>query len=153
MIDKLTDTVKAHKALAHPARLRLLAMLRGGELCACQLTAVLNLAPSTVSAHLAELRRAGLVVERKEGRWVHFALAQTHDANVYLELVWRQLRGDERVARDSARVRRLRAVAVEDLCSMSTPEVKATVEGLESRQSDQTGTEHDTIGSEKAHDR
>ena len=43
---------------------------RTGELCVCQITEVLGLATSTVSAHLKELRRAGLTVERKEGRCV-----------------------------------------------------------------------------------
>ena len=50
-------------------------MLRGGELCVCQLNAVIALAPSTISAHLAELKDAGLVAERKTGRWVHYRLA------------------------------------------------------------------------------
>ncbi len=64
------------KALAHPARIRLLAMLDGGELCSCQLAAVLGLAQSTVSAHMAELRRAGLVEEDKRGRWVYSRLVR-----------------------------------------------------------------------------
>ena len=57
----LPAVVDAVKALAHPGRLRILAMLRGGDLCVCQLTAVLELAASTVSSHLSDLRRAGLV--------------------------------------------------------------------------------------------
>ncbi|HEY8233280.1 MAG TPA: ArsR family transcriptional regulator, partial [Vicinamibacteria bacterium] len=40
MTNPLTETVHALKALAHPGRLRILAMLRGGELCVCQMTAV-----------------------------------------------------------------------------------------------------------------
>gem|GEM_PF-5046383 len=47
-------------------------MLAEGELCACEITDVLGLAPSTISAHLAELRTAGLIVARKTGRWVYF---------------------------------------------------------------------------------
>ena len=52
--------VETAKGLAHPARLRLLAMLADGELCVCQMTAVLELAPSTVSQHLAILARGEL---------------------------------------------------------------------------------------------
>jgi DNA-binding transcriptional ArsR family regulator len=66
----LSATVHVAKALAHASRLRILAMLSGGELCVCQMTAVLRLAPSTVSAHLSDLRRSGLVVERKDAKWV-----------------------------------------------------------------------------------
>src|SRR3972149_1455078 len=76
----LPRVVRVLKAMAHPARLRMLAMLATGELCVCQLTAVLDLAASTVSGHLADLRVAGLVTERKEGKWVHYSLA--HDPKI-----------------------------------------------------------------------
>lgn len=62
------------KALADENRLRLVLALRRGELCVCQLTELLALAPSTVSRHLALLQQAGLVRGRKDGRWVYFAL-------------------------------------------------------------------------------
>jgi DNA-binding transcriptional ArsR family regulator len=63
------------KALSDENRLRLLLALRGGELCACQLTELLRLAPSTVSKHLFLLTNAGLLESRKEGRWIFFKLA------------------------------------------------------------------------------
>ena len=63
------------KALADENRVRLLLALRRGELCACQLTELLQLAPSTVSKHLFLLKHAGLVEARKEGRWIYFKLA------------------------------------------------------------------------------
>jgi ArsR family transcriptional regulator len=66
----LNRLVQIHKALGHPVRLRLLAALRTGPLCVCQMTVVVKLAASTVSEHLSELRRAGLLSLRKEGRWV-----------------------------------------------------------------------------------
>lgn len=50
-------------------------MLHAGELCLCDLTAGLDLAPSTVSNHMALLKRAGLVETRKDGRWMHFRLS------------------------------------------------------------------------------
>lgn len=112
----LHQATQVHKALAHPARLRILAMLRSGELCACQVTAVLELAPSTVSAHLAELRRAGLVSERKDGRWVHLRLSRAAGIRQILKSVWRQLQGDRQVDSDAAVLQELRAIPVEDLC-------------------------------------
>jgi ArsR family transcriptional regulator len=63
------------KALADESRVRLLLALRGGELCACQLTELLQLAPSTVSKHLFLLKNAGLLESRKDGRWIYFQLA------------------------------------------------------------------------------
>lgn len=57
------------------SRLRALAMLCRGELCLCQLIAVLGLSPATVSRHMSVLRSAGLVRRRKQGRWHYYRLA------------------------------------------------------------------------------
>ena len=119
MKTQLADTTRLHKALAHPTRLRILAALKCGELCVCQLTALLELAPSTVSTHLAELRRANLVAERKEGRWVHYKLVESSKAGVVLEELWNQLRRDQQVRNDAAMVKKLRGIPVEELCSKS----------------------------------
>lgn len=115
---QLPDLVTVHKALAHPARLRVLAMLRAGELCNCQIAAVLELAPSTVSAHLAELRRAGLIVERKEARWVHYGLSEEPGSTALLALLWPRLIADPVVKGDAAVLRRLRTVDMEELCRL-----------------------------------
>ncbi|NIM49484.1 MAG: metalloregulator ArsR/SmtB family transcription factor [Gemmatimonadales bacterium] len=117
----LDSSTQLYKALAHRARLRILAMLRGGDLCACQITAALGLAPSTISAHVAELRRAGLVTERKDGRWVHFDLAKDPGARATLRQVWRQIESDPQVAEDAAALARLREIPVEQLCRMDQP--------------------------------
>jgi DNA-binding transcriptional ArsR family regulator len=116
MTKPLTSTVHALKALAHPGRLRMLAMLRGGELCVCQMTAVLDLATSTISAHLADLKRAGLVGERKDGRWVFHRLEEGEAARALLEPVWRAISRDPQVEADTRLLRELRQVDVEELC-------------------------------------
>lgn len=77
---------------------------------------MLELAPSTVSAHLAELRRAELVTERKAGRWVHYQLAQTETARETLEGLWRRVRRDAQVRSDKAVVKQLHTVPLEELC-------------------------------------
>ncbi|MEK7391226.1 MAG: metalloregulator ArsR/SmtB family transcription factor [Fibrobacterota bacterium] len=73
-LDQLAEIASA---LGEPKRLLALAMLSRGELCLCDLTDALALSPSTVSNHMAILKRAGLVESRKEGRWAHFRLAET----------------------------------------------------------------------------
>ncbi|BCV25835.1 metalloregulator ArsR/SmtB family transcription factor [Gelria sp. Kuro-4] len=55
------------KALAHPTRLKILELLKGGELCVCELIPRLGLEQSNVSQHLAVLRREGLVSSYKDG--------------------------------------------------------------------------------------
>ena len=105
------------KALGHPARLRLLAMLSGGPLCVCQMTAVLAVASSTVSEHLRELRRAGLLVERRNGKFVFYQLASSRDATRWVQVVGASLAGDPVAAADAELVARLRRVPVEEFAA------------------------------------
>ena len=116
MANPLSSTVDVLKALGHPVRLRLVAMLKGGELCVCQMTAVLGLAASTVSAHLTDLKRAGLVQERKDGRWVLHRLSREPIAIAHLEPVWKSVGGDPQIEEDARVLRELRRVPVEELC-------------------------------------
>ncbi len=69
------DTFTARfKALSDPLRLRILDRLRGGEQCVCKLTDLLDAGQSLLSFHLKTLKDAGLVTDRREGRWMHYAL-------------------------------------------------------------------------------
>ena len=70
----MRDLMNITKALADANRVRVLLALRGGELCACQITEIFGLAPSTMSKHMSILYQAGLVDSRKEGRWIYFRL-------------------------------------------------------------------------------
>jgi len=70
----MKKTVQLLKALSDETRLRILALLCKGELCVCDLMAVLNLPQSTVSRHLATLRNAGWVEDRRQGVWMHYRL-------------------------------------------------------------------------------
>ncbi|MEP0774785.1 MAG: winged helix-turn-helix transcriptional regulator, partial [Acidobacteriota bacterium] len=110
----LSQQVRRFKALGHPARLRLAVMLADGELCVCQMTAVLGLAPSTVSAHLAELKRAGLVQERKAGRWVFYRLDE--EGCRLVEDLRGPLSADHQIQEDSRVVVTLRELGPESLC-------------------------------------
>jgi ArsR family transcriptional regulator len=74
--DTLGVAIELFKAFADPVRLRLLNLLADGEVCVCHLHEALGLPQSTVSRHLAYLRKRGLVVGRKEGLWVHYRLAK-----------------------------------------------------------------------------
>ena len=62
------------KALAHPSRLLMLDALVDGELCVCELTELVGADQSTVSKHLAVLRQAGIVTDRKEGTMTFYSL-------------------------------------------------------------------------------
>ena len=73
-------TVRLFKALADETRLRILNLLVRGELCVCELTGVLDIGQSKASRHLAYLRNAGLVSDRREGAWMYYSLAQPNGA-------------------------------------------------------------------------
>lgn len=70
------STVEVFKALADETRLRILNLLCRRELCVCQIVEVLGMGQSKVSRHLAHLRHAGLVYDRREGLWIYYSLAQ-----------------------------------------------------------------------------
>ncbi len=114
MEKSLQSAIGVLKAMGHPVRLRILAMLRDGELCVCQMTALLDLAPSTVSAHLADLKRAGLVTERKDGRWVFYRMVDEEPP--MLASVWATVGRDERVQADARLLRQIRKVDLAELC-------------------------------------
>lgn len=63
------------KALSDETRLRILALLAIDEMCVCDLMAILDLPQSTVSRHLATLRNAGWVEDRRQGVWMYYRLS------------------------------------------------------------------------------
>ncbi|MEK7388443.1 MAG: metalloregulator ArsR/SmtB family transcription factor [Elusimicrobiota bacterium] len=64
------------RAFADETRLRILHLLTKGELCVCDIISVLEVPQPKVSRHLSTLKRAGLVADRRDGRWKHYSLAQ-----------------------------------------------------------------------------
>jgi DNA-binding transcriptional ArsR family regulator len=113
-LDQATQMVKG---LAHPVRLRLLAMLARGPLCVCQMTAVLGLAASTVSGHLLELRRCGLVHDRREGRLVYYRRSDRAPGVTLVADLLASLAADPHLREDARLVGRLRRVPIEELCA------------------------------------
>lgn len=111
--------VNITKALADGNRLRVLMALRGGELCVCQIVAMLGLAPSTVSKHVYLLRQAGLVEARKDGRWVYYRLAGSgvdKAAREAVRWVQRHLADDPQIMRDAKTLKAILKMSREDLC-------------------------------------
>jgi ArsR family transcriptional regulator len=70
----LARVARRFHALADETRLRLLEQLRDGEQCVCELTEALEMGQSRLSFHLKTLKDAGVVTDRREGRWVYYAL-------------------------------------------------------------------------------
>jgi ArsR family transcriptional regulator len=75
-IVRVKELVLTAKAFADPSRVRILAALRGQELCVCELCDALGVTQSTLSTHLQVIRTAGLVSARKQGKWMYYAIAR-----------------------------------------------------------------------------
>ena len=67
--------VEVFKAASDPCRLRILKLLKEGELCVCEIMTALSKPQSSTSHHLSILREAGLVKERRDGKWSYYRLA------------------------------------------------------------------------------
>lgn len=78
-IDRRGEATLLFKTLSDPTRLRLLNLLACGETCVCELTDTLRVVQPKISRHLAQLKRAGLVDARREGKWTHYQWAQHSD--------------------------------------------------------------------------
>jgi ArsR family transcriptional regulator, arsenate/arsenite/antimonite-responsive transcriptional repressor len=88
--EELGTTARRMKALGDEKRLRILLQLAGGERCVCDLMDDVGAAQSLLSFHLRTLKDAGLVTDRRAGRWVHYALSA--DGLAELEGFLRELR-------------------------------------------------------------
>ena len=67
-------TARLFHALSDETRLEIVRLLSGGERCVCELTGAMDAAQSRLSFHLKTLREAGLVSDRRAGRWVYYSL-------------------------------------------------------------------------------
>jgi len=116
--EAMRSTLRITKALSDIQRLRILMLLRTGELCVCQVIAVLGLAPSTVSKHLSILSGAGLLDSRKDGRWAYYRLPQgaaLKTVKPVLKWLGEVLGGDDSVAKDAKKLEAALACPPESL--------------------------------------
>jgi len=116
MAKNLRSLVEQLKAVSHPLRLRVLALLGSGELCVCQVAEVLQVPQSSASEALRELRRAGFVNERKEGRWVFVSLVPEVDALPLLKGILFEAMGLPEVLQDGTRVEGVKALSIPVVC-------------------------------------
>src|SRR4051794_18534671 len=68
--------VRLFHALSDEVRLEILALIGDGEHCVCEITSALDIAQSRLSFHLRVLKDAGLVTDRRDGRWVYYTLSR-----------------------------------------------------------------------------
>ena len=76
------DEIKKFKALSDENRLTVIHSLKNNEKCACKLLDELNISQSTLSHHMKILCDAGLVIFRKEGKWMHYRINKDEVQNI-----------------------------------------------------------------------
>jgi ArsR family transcriptional regulator len=105
------------KALADGTRLRILGLLATGEVCVCHIHESLRISQPKASRHLAYLRRAGLVTTRRDGLWIHYALAPAADPLVATiqQAVTHALGHVEAVRKDARRLQRQTGCCLPDM--------------------------------------
>ena len=69
------DAGKILKAISDPKRLKIVDMLSCGELCACKILEEMQISQPTLSHHMKILCDSGIVVGRKEGKWMHYSIS------------------------------------------------------------------------------
>jgi len=114
----MNDLLLFLKALSDKNRLRIFsALLSYEELCACQITELLQVAGATASRHLSLMVNAGLLQNRKDGRWIYFRL-NTDDCSLDPVFKWtkQKLDGSDQVEKDRKVLQRILMIPCEDLC-------------------------------------
>lgn len=80
----MKDLINVFKALSDETRLRILKLLEHGELCVCDIVAAIDTIQPKISFHLSALKEAGLINDRKEGKWILCRLADSDIFRRYL---------------------------------------------------------------------
>lgn len=103
-------------ALADKTRLRLLNLMRDGEVCVCFFAGTLSTNNPKISRHLAYLRRANLVAGRRDGKWMHYKLVRPSDesAAAVFDATMKMLERDQEMELDRKRL-------IDFCCSPSAP--------------------------------
>jgi ArsR family transcriptional regulator len=122
----MREIIAVGQAIVDPTRVRIIAALRRGELCVCELVDALEINQSTLSGHLQVLRQTGLVTTRKEGRWIYYSLTDRKTALIEALFSHIQPDGstDPRLRRDFRRIERRLAIRKDGRCVLGFTELE-----------------------------
>jgi len=113
----MEHTLDILKALSDKNRMRIVAALwRHDELCACQITELLQVSGATASRHLGILQRSGLISSRKDGRWVFYKLLQPEGSVQLFQWLEHSLSGADALVTDYQAMKKILHVTPEYLC-------------------------------------
>ena len=110
----MKDMINIFKVLSDENRTRIILMLKIRPLCVCEIYEVLNIALSTISAHLKLIKNAGMIKDSKDGRWVIYDLAAgTSFTQGLIKNLENELRDDPVVKNDRSKISKI----TREICS------------------------------------
>ena len=107
-MNSLEKQSEIFKALSEPNRIRILKMLQRRSLCVCEITEILQLAPSTVSKHLSILKSAGLLIDEKDNKWINYKINPNPDDPGVLSALYSirlMMEEDETIKQDRTKIK------------------------------------------------
>jgi ArsR family transcriptional regulator len=126
------ELVAIARTLSDTTRIRVVAALRNGELCVCELVDALHISQSSLSTHLQMCRQFGVLTARKDGRWIYYSLSDRYAPLV--ERIFSEfdtLRSDEQLRRDAKRLRKRLLMRQDDRCVVGFGQLKREREVLD----------------------
>ena len=112
----MQDLLNIFKALSDETRLRILKLLEKGELCVCDIVAALDIIQPKVSFHLSILKEAGLIKDRKQGKWVHYKIDDSDFFRRFLLLSALERISEESVKEDIIRLKEFLKIKNQKSC-------------------------------------
>ena len=101
----MQDLLNIYKALSEEIRLRIIKLLEHGELCVCDIVAALDMIQPKVSFHLVVLKEAGLIKDRKQGKWTHYSIDDSDIFRRFLLLSALERTSSEAIEQDKRRLK------------------------------------------------
>lgn len=106
----MQELLSVFKALSDETRLKMLKIIGKGEICVCDLVSVLSVSQPKISFHLNVLKAAGLIKDRKQGKWVHYSINDSDMFKRFLMLSVLERISDEEMNKDFTRLEKVLAV-------------------------------------------
>jgi ArsR family transcriptional regulator len=101
----MDDLLKIFKALSDETRIRIIKLLEEGELCVCDIVTALDMIQPKVSFHLGVLKDAGLIKDRKQGKWIHYCIDETDIFRRFLVLSVLERTSESLIKEDNKRLK------------------------------------------------
>ncbi|OPY61853.1 MAG: HTH-type transcriptional repressor AseR [Syntrophorhabdaceae bacterium PtaU1.Bin034] len=109
----MNDLITVFRALSDETHIRIIKLLEQGELCVCEIVAAFGVGQPRVSFHLAALKNAGLVRDRKEGKWMYYRIDDSDLFKRFLILSVLEKIPEETFREDRERLEGFRTSALE----------------------------------------